>query len=160
MVTPEEDATIDTNSVSYSIRGRHYARMVSHFPHYATAGGRGEGWRDSVVTSPRAYLLYFHGGGFLFGHRDDLPLQTLDALRREGFSVLSFDYGLAPFTQIDTILDEVRESVRWFVHGMRSGLFPDAPYFLWGRSAGAYLCLMAGMADCAVPPAGILSYYG
>ena len=35
------------------------------------------------------------------------------------------------------------------------------PYFLWGRSAGAYLCLLAAAGGkLTEKPVGILSYYG
>ena len=37
----------------------------------------------------------------------------------------------------------------------------ELPYFLWGRSAGAYLCLLAAAkGNFKKPPKGILSYYG
>lgn len=46
-------------------------------------------------------------------------------------------------------------------HTQEYGLPSDIPCFLWGRSSGAYLCLLAA-AKCDLPrkPAGILSYYG
>lgn len=37
----------------------------------------------------------------------------------------------------------------------------ELPFFLWGRSAGAYLCLLAAaQGDLPTAPKGILSYYG
>lgn len=114
-------------------------------------------YKDYEVET-KATILYFHGGGLLYGNREDLPDLHLQTLTQAGFSIISFDYPLAPAAKLDTILQDVVESVHWYLKKERP---VTLPYFLWGRSSGAYLCLLAaanGKLDPA--PSGLLSYYG
>jgi acetyl esterase len=112
--------------------------------------------------APRGAVLYFHGGGLLYGEREDLPDAHIAAFTGAGCAVIAFDYPLAPAADLDQILKDVRESVDTFIEKPELfGLPENLPYFLWGRSAGAYLALMTGAAaDLSRSPAGILSYYG
>jgi acetyl esterase/lipase len=114
----------------------------------------------STQKTTRAVILYFHGGGLLYGRREDLPEYHINEFCNAGYSILAFDYRLAPSTKLPGILDDVRDAITWYL-GNRTQLFDyKCPYFLWGRSAGAYLCLMAGKMDMQEKPLGILSYYG
>jgi acetyl esterase/lipase len=114
----------------------------------------------SAQKTTRATLLYFHGGGLLYGKRTDLPEDHIDTFCNEGYSILTFDYRLAPVTKLPNILDDVNDAIIWYLN-KRTHLFNSkCPYFLWGRSAGAYLCLLTGRIDLPEDPIGILSYYG
>jgi len=109
----------------------------------------------------RASLLYFHGGGLLYGNREDLPAKHLDLLTGAGYQIIAFDYPLAPAAKLDVILQDVTQSIRSYCDD--PGLFGPSPlpYFLWGRSAGAYLALLsAATGSFSLKPSGILSYYG
>ncbi|WP_077612326.1 alpha/beta hydrolase [Clostridium sp. Marseille-P2415] len=110
---------------------------------------------------PRACVLYFHGGGLLYGSRLDLPELHLNSLTDAGCVIISYDYPLAPAVKIDFIINNVVDSINHYVkHPMRYAA-RELPYFLWGRSAGAYLCLLASASGrLLLPPNGILSYYG
>ncbi|MCI9023561.1 MAG: alpha/beta hydrolase [Dorea sp.] len=122
---------------------------------------------------PKAFILYFHGGGLLFGTRTDLPKLHLESLTGSGYCIVAYDYPLAPAVKLGKIFEDVCASVRHYIenfpiyleaYGENAGTDPSAapsPYFLWGRSAGAYLCLLAGArGSFSQKPAGILSYYG
>ncbi len=119
-----------------------------------------------------ACILYFHGGGLLYGSRTDLPKLHLQLLTENGYRIIAFDYPLAPSAKLDIILEDVYASVNHYT-GHFSLYMDDRtesgesvpqkplPYFLWGRSAGAYLCLLlAAHGNPDQKPAGILSYYG
>ncbi|MGI6556195.1 MAG: alpha/beta hydrolase [Pseudoramibacter sp.] len=109
----------------------------------------------------RAAVLYFHGGGLLYGEREDLPKAHIEAFTGAGLAVIAFDYPLAPAADLDTILSDVRASAKCYIEYPEIFGLDSLPYFLWGRSAGAYLALMiAASEDLPTPPAGILSYYG
>ncbi len=117
----------------------------------------------------KAVLLYFHGGGLLCGSREDLPELHLKTFTRAGYAIIAFDYPLAPAAKMDTILPDVIESIHWYLKNTdklfsfsdREKGTENLPYFLWGRSAGAYLCLLAATnGKLATIPAGVLSYYG
>ncbi len=107
-----------------------------------------------------AAILYFHGGGLIYGSRTDLPEYHIKSLCSAGFAIVALDYVLAPAARIDEIVKDAASSVDWFLE-TRETLFSAAlPYFLWGRSAGAYLCLLMLKEHFPQTPAGIISYYG
>lgn len=117
-------------------------------------------YTDTEVT-PKACILYFHGGGLLYGTRTDLPALHKKTLTQAGYCIIAFDYPLAPSAKLDLILADVCESVNHYLENFSLYTRKKLPYFLWGRSAGAYLCLLAGACGkCKEKPVGILSYYG
>ena len=56
---------------------------------------------------PKAYILYFHGGGLLFGTRTDLPMLHLESLTASGYCIAAYDYPLAPAAKLEMILADV-----------------------------------------------------
>lgn len=111
-------------------------------------------YTDTCVPT-RARILYFHGGGLLYGSRCDLPEGHIAALTLAGYDIIACDYPLAPVAGLELILDDVCESIN------SSCEDSTLPYYLWGRSAGAYLCLIAAASGRLLqPPKGILSWYG
>jgi acetyl esterase len=114
----------------------------------------------STQKTTRATLLYFHGGGLLYGKRTDLPEYHIDTFCDAGYSILAFDYRLAPVTKLSHIIDDVKDAIIWYLNNRTDLFHSKCPYFLWGRSAGAYLCLLAPRMNLPEKPIGILSYYG
>lgn len=114
-------------------------------------------YSETNITQ-KAIILYFHGGGLVYGSREDLPDLHIDTLTKAGFSIISFDYPLAPESKIDVILTDIIQSIEYYISN--SDKYDNLPYFLWGRSAGAYLCLLAASKKLSKAPNGILSYYG
>ncbi len=126
----------------------------------------------------RACILYFHGGGLLYGSRCDLPKLHLEQFTSAGFPVIAFDYPLAPACDLKAIVQDVIDSVNTYLadpdlFDLKEPGAKSLPYILFGRSSGAYLALCAaaslGKHDFPVPddlpvlkkaPAGVLSYYG
>lgn len=130
--------------------------LLSDIPYtkYATI------YSNGTVPS-KACILYFHGGGLLYGHREDLPELHLDTLTTAGFVIVAFDYPLAPGAKLGMILEDVKSSITHYVQYSQLYTRTALPYFLWGRSAGAYLCLLtASKNDFIQEPLGVLSYYG
>lgn len=109
-------------------------------------------------------VLYFHGGGLLCGTRDDLPLPYIRELNAQGYDLICFDYPLAPESSLAEIHEAVYGCLTWFLANRERALWTGKNgYFLFGRSAGAYLALL--LADRirreGLPmPAGILCFYG
>lgn len=121
----------------------------------------------------KSRILYFHGGGLLYGSREDLPTEHIELLTSSGYEILAFDYPLAPAADLELILEDVCQSINDTIteslysaaadsaHESISAFPASLPYFLWGRSSGAYLCLLAAASGkLKQDPAGILSYYG
>lgn len=108
----------------------------------------------------KGILLYFHGGGLLFGYKEDLPAYHIETLCENGYGILGFDYRLSPAASVDEIMGDVSCCINWYLDNCSALFGKQLPYFLWGRSAGAYLCLMTGNKTYSQKPAGIISYYG
>ena len=64
---------------------------------------------DSV--SPKAVLLYFHGGGLLYGNREDLPEKHLRTFTQKGYVIAAMDHPLAPAVTLPGILEDVLDYV-------------------------------------------------
>ena len=95
-----------------------------------------------AAARPKACILYFHGGGLLYGNRNDLPEKHLKTLTEAGYAIAAFDYPLAPAAKLDLIMEDVCASINHYIENSIAYVESKLPYFLWGRSAGAYLCLI------------------
>lgn len=106
-----------------------------------------------------ALIVYIHGGGLLCGIAQDLPDLHKEILTDNGYAILAIDYPLAPQAKIDVILNDVIDSIN--TSYKVTGLNSELPLFVWGRSAGAYLALLASSSDkLHLKLNGIISYYG
>ena len=131
-----------------------------------------------------ADVVYLHGGGLLYGRRDDLPACYVDAFCARGHRLWSLDYPLAPEAPAAQIVRCVGDELAWLARN--EGLGADRPLVLFGRSAGAYLALAAcrdlvaahgaagtdndgtaggpsptgGLAQAVSAPVAVLSFYG
>ncbi len=116
--------------------------------------------RNEDVPAKSA-ILYLHGGGLIFGERDDLPNYHLQRLTDEGHVIITIDYLLAPATKLPEILEDLQGSLSTILDKFEEWLGQDIPYFLWGRSAGAFLSLwLGGKGNLTPPPQGVISFYG
>lgn len=120
-------------------------------------------YRSSVGDSPRGIILYFHGGGFVYGHREDLPSTYIRLLASSGFELWTFDYPLAPETAFDQIVAVVKQAVNWYVEeACAKYQLTAVPYFVMGRSAGGYLALQASVSLSGrevIQPQGLILFY-
>ena len=62
-------------------------------------------YQDTSIPA-KAAILYFHGGGLLYGDREDLPELHKELFTSAGYVIISFDYPLAPAVKIDDILSD------------------------------------------------------
>ncbi len=116
-------------------------------------------YKDDFIP-PRAVILYFHSGGLLYGSRKDLPSYHIKEMCAAGLAILAIDYVLAPAVKLSEITRDVNSSINWYLNNRMTIFSAPLPYFLWGRSAGGYLCLLTLKSNFDESPAGILSYYG
>lgn len=151
-------------------------------------------FRPSV--SPIGRIFYLHGGGLVFGEPGDLPVCYVNLFLNAGYELVSLDYPLAPEQGLAVILEAVHTGVVGMLEIL--GICADStdsraeggntsgsshlPYYLFGRSAGAYLALMetkrlcssksnadalntestalAASSSCFAAPSGLLCFYG
>lgn len=108
-------------------------------------------------------VFYLHGGGLLYGERDDLPLPYVRMLTDAGYTLICADYPLAPECDLPTIVESVYATwTQTVATSLETGTYRG--HFLFGRSSGAYLSLLLAReiklrANWALP-SGILDFYG
>lgn len=113
--------------------------------------------RPSPEADRHAAIFYLHGGGLLFGTRDDLPRRYVDEVLARGFTLVAADYPLSPQADVRQVLDVVEGAYRAAMEAL-----PGHRMFLCGRSAGAYLGLMMArrLQLRGTAPAGVMDFYG
>lgn len=115
-----------------------------------------------VKTQYKATILYFHGGGFIFGHKNDLPEPYIELFAEHGYGILAVDYPLAPESKLSTIIESTNFIINWMITDFIPKI-ENNNYFIMGRSAGAFLALSNGLyakEQLTIPPLGIISLYG
>lgn len=108
----------------------------------------------SQQSDIKGIIIYLHGGGLIFGRAADLPEYHINKLTATGYHIVGINYPLAPEASLDSIIAFVIDGIKECVNKF------NLPYFLWGRSAGAYLCSLAIASKRIPQPKGFISYYG
>ncbi|MGO4928121.1 alpha/beta hydrolase [Fundicoccus sp. Sow4_F4] len=152
-----------------------YSQEIYTFASFKELPLQASFYRPSRTQTYLATLIYFHGGGLIFGQRDDLPEVYIEQLTGAGYGILAVDYLLAPETGLDLILDYAQTAIEWFLENTESELgnlqLTTQRYYLFGRSAGAYLALYLAAKQVNVDKnmphnqtmqtaAGIIALYG
>jgi len=112
--------------------------------------------RYAAAARPRAAIVYFHGGGFVFGSLDSHDDVCAELCARTGFATLSAAYRLAPEHRHPAQLDDALAVLRRVSRDM-AGI----PVVLVGESAGGNLAAAAAHAarGWAAQPAGQVLIY-
>jgi acetyl esterase/lipase len=99
-----------------------------------------------VSKEKHPVLVYFHGGGFVFGNRDQgLEVALKEKLLTNQFAVVSADYRLAPETKLDEMLKDVSDVIKWIkLNGQQKYNIDTSKIAAAGGSAGGYLALSTG----------------
>lgn len=103
-------------------------------------------------------VVYFHGGGFIFGNRDEGLEDILrDKLLAHNYAVVSADYRLAPETKLAEIIEDVRDAVIWVQEkGAKQFQIDENKIAVAGGSAAGYLALSTGY-NVNPPPKAIIA---
>ncbi|GGC76385.1 alpha/beta hydrolase [Enterococcus wangshanyuanii] len=118
-------------------------------------------YSNERLSESKATLLYFHGGGLVYGERDDLPISYCELLVENGYNLLTIDYPLAPECKLSTIESSLQKATDWFLNNYQTKLgLPKADYFLFGRSAGGYLAYLLSSKYQKPEQKGLISFYG
>ncbi|WP_063007811.1 alpha/beta hydrolase [Nocardia kruczakiae] len=120
------------------------------------------GSRPAVLVEPpepagAGTILYFHGGGFVFGSPETAMTLTGNLVRKTGFRALSVDYRLAPEHPFPAAIEDTLGAYRALLD---SGAHPSAIAFA-GDSAGGGLTITTTLAarDAGLPlPAAIVAF--
>lgn len=106
-------------------------------------------------------ILYFHGGGLIYGQREDLPEEYISLFLEAGYNFITFDYPLAPESSLETIYLSGKKGVQQFIEKATTELEMETSSFsLFGRSAGAYLCFLLAKDTDLPNPTHLIDFYG
>ena len=120
-----------------------------------------------AASDKRIAIFYLHGGGLLYGERDDLPAPYVRTITDAGYTLVCADYPLCPETELPAVINGI--FALWYdAVGRRVDAGELDGYFLFGRSAGAYLSLVlareirrrSATGEPLPQPLGILDFYG
>ncbi len=103
-------------------------------------------YTPSGAANPSGLLVFFHGGGFMYGDLDshDAPCRFL--AERAGVRVLSIDYRLGPEHPFPAAYDDALAAHRWAVeHAESLGVDPGR-IAVGGDSAGGNLAAVVAIA--------------
>lgn len=115
---------------------------------------------DTATPKPLT-LVYLHGGGLVFGDRNDLPDTYKKLLADAGYALLTIDYPLAPESQLPEMLLCLQQALVWFREEGKNLFHLDSTdYVLFGRSAGSYLAFLLAARSADPHLKGLASFYG
>lgn len=107
----------------------------------------------------RPVIVYIHGGGLLWGSREDMKSEQIDFYHQAGFNILSIDYRLAPESKLPAIKEDIEDALSWIESvGTQQFDYDAENIAVIGSSAGGYLALLSG--TFANKPKAIISFYG
>ena len=104
-------------------------------------------------------ITYIHGGALIWGSREEVNIDEINAFHDEGMAYISIDYRLAPETKLMDIKNDVEDAFTW-IRGTGVSLygFDENRIAVLGKSAGGYLALLSGTFEHK--PQAIISFYG
>jgi acetyl esterase/lipase len=98
--------------------------------------------------SVRPVLIYFHGGGWVMGNKDDVLLKGLPFLAR-GMAFVDVEYRVANQALAPAAVEDARCALHWVAYHAEEYGFDTSKIVVAGESAGGHLALMTGMLDVA-----------
>jgi Esterase/lipase len=109
---------------------------------------------DFELNEKLPALIYFHGGGFIFGNREQgLENSIRDKLLANKIVVVSANYRLAPETKLEEILNDASDIVAWIKNEGSRFHIDTTKVVVAGGSAGGYLALSTGFSGKSAPDA-------
>ncbi|WP_053366405.1 alpha/beta hydrolase [Bacillus sp. FJAT-27245] len=112
-----------------------------------------------VESKMAPVIMYIHGGGLIWGSREDMKEEQIKLYNDAGFAVFTIDYRLAPEAKLPEIKQDVEDAMRWLTSegAAQFGIDPEK-IIVSGGSAGGYLSLLSGTFE--TKPKAIVSFYG
>ena len=101
-------------------------------------------WYQHGVTTPTPTLVYFHGGGWIFGTKEGSLLHFLPFLEK-GWTVVNVEYRMASNSLAPAAVEDTRCALRWVYRNASQWHFDTTKIVLTGHSAGGHLALITGI---------------
>jgi acetyl esterase len=100
-----------------------------------------------LPESPRALVVYVHGGGFTMLSKQTHQLMA-ERYAKMGYAVAVIDYRLAPMQRFPSQLDDASLAIDYLVDNAHQWQLPVSRMLLAGESAGGNLVLALALASC------------
>ncbi len=117
---------------------------------------------ESLQDESSAALVFFHGGGFVFGSVDAVDKMAAQLAFKAGISVISASYGLAPEHPFPVAIADAVNVFRWVAEHSQEFNIDANRIAIGGESAGASLAAAAAIElrdlDCPKPQLQLLLY--
>jgi len=101
-------------------------------------------WQRKDAKTPAPTLIYYHGGGWIFGDRTGATLLFLPYLEM-GWNVINVEYRMANVSLAPAAVEDCRCALRWAVRNAKQYNIDVNRIVLTGHSAGGHLSLITGM---------------
>jgi acetyl esterase/lipase len=98
--------------------------------------------KDQKTAAPT--LIYYHGGGWIFGDRTGATLLFLPYLEM-GWNVINVEYRMASVSLAPAAVEDCRCALRWAIRNAKQYNIDVNRIVLTGHSAGGHLSLITGM---------------
>jgi len=111
-------------------------------------------WAAGDGEAHKPVLVFFYGGGWAYGQRQDYGF-VAKAYAARGFVVVVPDYRVVPDVHFPAFVEDAAQAVRWaHDNAARFGGDPDR-IVLAGHSAGGYLAIMLALDRHYLQAAGV-----
>ncbi len=101
-------------------------------------------YEPTSVNEPVPTLIYFHGGGWYTGDKDEPILRLLPYLEM-GWAVVNVEYRLSRVSLAPAAVEDCRCALRWVWDHAKEYNFDPNRVVVSGHSAGGHLALTTGM---------------
>ena len=105
---------------------------------YATANNtqlKLDVWYPHDNPNPTPTLIYFHGGGWIFGTKEGSVFQFLPYLEK-GWRVVNVEYRMASNSLAPAAVEDTRCALRWVFRNAKQYNFDKSKIVLTGQSGG------------------------
>jgi acetyl esterase/lipase len=115
----------------------------------------------SPAGTPKAWLVWFHGGGLVDGDKGGY-VHLAKWLAEKGIGVALCNYRFSPVVQYPAYIDDSRAAFDWLHHYLGEKGLDNSNIFVGGHSAGAYLAAIMALqpSDTNRPIRGVLPMSG
>ena len=120
---PLPENVVQCRNISYGEHGK-WNRLDVYYP--------------TGTKAPLPTIVSIHGGGYVYGAKEIYRRYCMDLARR-GFSVVNFNYRLAPEWKFPTPLEDTNSVMEWICRNAATYHLDPEQIFLVGDSAGAQL---------------------
>jgi acetyl esterase/lipase len=94
---------------------------------------------------PYPVIVYFHGGAFAFGQKDDSSLEPALRGLEKGYAIVSASYRLSGEARFPAMVYDAKAVIRFIRASAGKYGFDPARIAAWGPSSGGWLVSMLGL---------------